>query len=267
MPLKYTHRLLVVDDEESITKALYRIFRREGYEIDTASSGQEGLALLKEAERPFSLIISDQRMPGMTGTQFLEKVKKILPDVIRILLTGYSDMDAIVDAINKGEIHRYLTKPWKDDDLLVQIRQALEQYELRAENRRLLALTARQNKKLRELGKNLKKKVDERTLEIKQKNKELQGINKKLEKSFLNAIRVLSSLIETLNPKLGEYMGQVAALAREIAEEYGLDQKELDQIEIAGMLHDIGLLGVAEGIFEKDEDEHGLLVWWQITSK
>ncbi len=112
MPLKYKHKLLLVDDEESIIKALYRIFRREGYEIDTASSGQEGLKALKEASKPFSLIISDQRMPGMTGAQFLEKAKKILPDVMRILLTGYSDMDAIVDAINKGEIHRYLTNPW-----------------------------------------------------------------------------------------------------------------------------------------------------------
>ncbi len=148
MALKYKHRLLVVDDEEYITKALYRIFRKEGYEIHTASSGQEALGVLKEAKKPFSLIISDQRMPGMTGVQFLEKAKKILPDTIRILLTGYSDMDATVDAINKGEIHRYLTKPWKDDDLLIQIKQALEQYELRAENRRLLALTRRQNREL-----------------------------------------------------------------------------------------------------------------------
>ena len=105
MELKYKHRLLLVDDEESITKALYRIFRREGYEIQTASSGQEGLEVIKEDKKPFSLIISDQRMPGMTGTQFLEKAKKILPNAMRILLTGYSDMDAIVDAINRGEIH------------------------------------------------------------------------------------------------------------------------------------------------------------------
>ncbi len=111
MALKYKHKLLLVDDEESITKALHRIFRREGYEIYTASSGQKGLEVLKEDKKPFSLIISDQRMPGMTGAQFLEKAKKIFPNAIRILLTGYSDMDAIVDAINKGEIHRYLTKP------------------------------------------------------------------------------------------------------------------------------------------------------------
>ena len=255
MALKYKHRLLFVDDEESITKALNRIFRKEGYEIYTALSGQEGLALLKEAGKPFSLIISDQRMPGMTGAQFLEKAKKIFPDAMRILLTGYSDMDAVVDAVNKGEIHRYLTKPWNDDELLIQIRHALEEYELRVENRRLLALTRRKNIELRELNEHLEEKVAERSREIIEKNKELEGINKKLEKSFLNAIRLLFSLVEALNPKLGEYMKEVAPLSREVAEEYGLDRKEIDQIEIAGMLHDIGLLGLPEKILEKDEDD------------
>ncbi|MBW2339988.1 MAG: response regulator [Deltaproteobacteria bacterium] len=212
MALRYKHKLLLVDDEESITKALQRLFRKEGYEIHTALSGQEGLEVLKEAKKSFSLIISDQRMPGMTGAQFLEKAKNIFPNAKRILLTGYSDIDAIVDAINKGEIHRYLAKPWNDDDLLIQTRQILEQMEL-----------------------------EER--------------NQKLESSVLNAIRLLSSLVEILNPKLGEHMKQVAPLAREIAEEYALEKEQLDQIEIAGMLHDIGLLGAPERILEKDPDE------------
>ncbi len=253
MSLKYKHTLLLVDDEESIAKSLQRIFRKEGYEIYTALNGQEGLKRLKETGKAFSLIVSDQRMPGMTGAQFLEKAKEIFPHAIRILLTGYSDMDAIVDAVNKGEIHRYLTKPWNDDDLLLQVRQALEQYELVVENRRLLALTKRQNKKLRDLNKDLEKKVDERTLEIKQKNRKLEEINEKLEKGFLGTIRLLSPLVESLNPMLGKYMIQVASLARHVAEEYKLDKKELDQIEIAAMIHDIGLLGLPEGILKKDE--------------
>lgn len=255
MSLKYKHTLLLVDDEESIAKSLQRIFRKEGYEIYTALNGQEGLKRLKETGKAFSLIVSDQRMPGMTGAQFLEKAKEIFPHAIRILLTGYSDMDAIVDAVNKGEIHRYLTKPWNDDDILLQIHQSLEQYELAVENRRLLALTKRQNQKLRDLNKNLEKKVDERTLEIEQKNKELADINKNLENSFVSAIRLLSSLVETLNPVLGKYMMEVARLAREVADEYGLDRKELDQIEIAGMTHDIGLIGMTERVLEKDEKD------------
>ena len=138
MAHKYKHTIFLVDDDAFIIKALNRLFRKDGYTLLTASSGQEGLKLLKKVEKPVSSLISDQWMPGMTGVQFLEKAKKIFPDAIRFLLTGHSDMDAIVDAVNKGEIHRYLTKPWNDDDLTLQVRQSLEQYELRLENKRLL---------------------------------------------------------------------------------------------------------------------------------
>ena len=204
--------VVFVDDEESITNALKRLFRREGYDILTASSGQNGLDVLKESKKPVSLIISDQRMPEMSGAQFFEHAKKIFPDAIRILLTGYSDMDAIIDAINKGEIHRYLTKPWNDGEILLHVRHALEQYELEVENRQL-------------------------------------------EKSLFNIVRLLSSLVEALNPTLGTYMLQVARLAREVAKEYELEERDLDQIEMAGMIHDIGFLGLPEYILTKDEED------------
>ena len=254
MTLEQKHSILLVDDEVSITKALQRLFRREGYNILTASSGQEGLEQLKSAERPVSLIISDQRMPQMTGAEFLEKAKEIFPDAIRFLLTGYSDMEAIVDAVNKGEIHRYLTKPWNDDDLLLQVRQSLEQYELVSENRRLLILTNKQNEELSALNKGLERKVEERTQEIGKKNKDLEEANIKLEKSFMDTIRLLSSLVETLNPKLGKYMRHVAEVAREVAKEFELNEKDIDQIEMAGMIHDIGLLGLPEDALVKDEN-------------
>ena len=258
MTFKYQHSILLVDDESSIIKSLERIFRKENYKILTASGGKEGLELLNTLEEPVSLIISDQRMPEMSGAQFLEKARKIFPDAGRYLLTGYSDMDAVVDAVNKGEIHRYLTKPWNDDELLVQVRQSLEQYELVLENRRLLELTSTQNRELNELNKNLEKKVSERTLEIRQKNIELEETNKRLEKSFLDTIRLLSSLIETLNPELGRHMKHVAQLAREVAEEYGLDSEDLNQIEMAGMIHDIGMLGLPKTTLLKDEKDMGV---------
>jgi len=252
MALKYEHNILFVDDEVSVTRALQRLFRKEDYTILTASSGQEGLELLQKGEKPVSLIISDQRMPKMTGAEFLEKAKDIFPEAIRFLLTGYSDMDAIVDAVNKGEIHRYLAKPWNDRDLLIQVQYSLEQYELVLENRRLLKLTTRQNNELNELNKDLEKKVAERTQEIRQKNNELEEVNTKLEKSFVNTIRLMSALVTTLNPTLGNYMGHSAQLAREVAEEYGLGKEELEQIEMAAMIHDIGLLGLPERLLEKD---------------
>ena len=255
MENKYKHTILLVDDEESITKALRRLFRTTGFKIKTALSGQEGLDVLEKAEEPVSLIISDQRMPEMTGARFLEKAREIFPDAIRFLLTGYSDMDAIVDAVNKGEIHRYLTKPWNDDDLLIQVKQAVKQYELVLENRRLNKLTKKQNKELKELNEGLEQKVIERTRKIEQKKEQLKESNIKLEKSFKDTIRLLASLIETLNPALGKQIKNVARFSKEIAEELSTDIETVDNIEMAGMIHDIGLLGLPEKLCVKDEKD------------
>ena len=252
MALKNEHTLLLVDDEKAITKALHRLFRKEGYQILTAESGPEGLETLSRHEIPISMIISDQRMPEMSGAQFLEKAKDICPEAIRYLLTGYSDMEAVIQAVNKGEIQRYLTKPWNDDDLVLQVRQSLEHYELQFENKRLTELTVVQNAKLNELNKNLEQKVVERTRQVIEQNKALEKANNMLEASFMNSIRLLASMVETLNPKLGRQMRQVAALARKVGEVFDLSASELDKIEMAGMIHDIGLVGFPDDLWCKD---------------
>ena len=263
MTLRYKHSLLLVDDEELITNSLQRIFRMEKYDIRVASSGAEGIKILEMAQEPFSLIISDQRMPKMTGAQFLEKAKRIFPDAIRILLTGYSDMDAIVEAVNRGEIHRYLTKPWDDDDLLLQVRQALEQYELVAENRRLLALTKRQNKKLGELNKNLEEKVAERSGEIVEKNKELSRLNQELESGLYNTVRAFASLVEIYaSSSLAGHGRRVSAYSHRLAEFFDLSQHEVTQIEIAGLLHDIGKLGLPQRLLGYKKG-----TWWRPQDK
>ena len=180
MALKYNHTIMLLDDEESIVKSLQRLFRKENFSLLTAHSGEEGLDLLRNHGKPVSLIISDQRMPTMSGTDFLEKARAIYPDAMRFLLTGYSDMKAVIDAVNKGQIHRYIAKPWDDADLLLQVRQALERIELLFENRRLLILTKKQNNELNDLNKNLEQKVEERSKEIVDKNRELSRLNKEL---------------------------------------------------------------------------------------
>jgi response regulator RpfG family c-di-GMP phosphodiesterase len=166
MSLKYKHHILIVDDEIFIINALKRIFHKEGYEIISATSPEEAFKLCEDLEVNFSLIISDQKMPKMKGSQFLEKIKKIFPDAIRFLLTGFPEIDVVVDAVNAENIHRYITKPWNDGDLLLQVRQSLEQYELVLENRRLLALTQNQNSQLKSLNQDLEKKVEDRSKEI-----------------------------------------------------------------------------------------------------
>lgn len=248
----YNHTLLLVDDEASILKALKRLFRREGYQILTAEGGKQALELLKETDQPVSLIISDQRMPDMNGATFLECSIACCPDAMRFLLTGYSDMDAVVDAVNKGKIDRYLNKPWNDSEMLLLVREALKQVELKRENIRLTKLTQRQNEELAELNKQLEEKVNERTWALKYQNKLLKRVNTGLEKSFMETIRLLLSLVESSNPKLGSYMKAVSQLARRIAETAGLDKNMQDRVEMAGLVHDIGLLGMPDTLLEKD---------------
>ena len=253
METKYDHTILLVDDEASILKALKRLFRREGYRILTAEGGQQALDLLGQMDHPVSLIISDQRMPGMNGATFLARSMDLCPDAMRFLLTGYSDMDAVVDAVNKGKINKYLAKPWNDGEILLLVREALAQVELKLENIRLTALTQRQNQELADLNKSLEEKVNERTWALKYQNKMLKNMNSGLEKSLMETIRLLLSLVESSNARLGSYMKAVGQLARRIAVAAGCDDDVQNRVEMAGLVHDIGLLGMPEALLEKDE--------------
>jgi len=127
--------LLLVDDEPNILKALKRLLRRDGYTILLADSGTEALQIL-ELE-PVNVIVSDHRMPVMTGIEFLAKVKQTYPDITRIVLSGFSDLDTITEAINEGNIYKFLAKPWDDTQIRTTIQEAFEQNELKLENSRL----------------------------------------------------------------------------------------------------------------------------------
>ena len=118
--------LLLVDDETSVLAALKRVLRRENYRILSAGSGSEALSLL--AQHPVGVILSDQRMPGMSGTELLARARIMHPKAIRMVLSGYTELDSLTDAINRGEISRFLTKPWRDDELLEAVRDAFRRY-------------------------------------------------------------------------------------------------------------------------------------------
>ena len=133
--IEYTNTILLVDDESGVLKSLKRLLRKEEYNIITASSGEEGLTILESNN--VQVIISDQRMPQMTGTEFLAEVKKEFPDIIRIILSGYTDVDVVIDTINEGNIYKFFHKPWNDQSLILEIRQALDYYKLVQDNTRL----------------------------------------------------------------------------------------------------------------------------------
>lgn len=237
-----THNILFVDDEDNILSSLTRLFRREGYGIYTAASGPAGLEVLKQQK--ISLILSDQRMPEMNGARFLELSREIAPDAVRVMLTGHTDINAAMAAINNGGVYRFITKPWNDEEIKITIREALQNYALVEENRRLNDLTARQNEELKDLNQNLGKKVEERTAEVRM-------LYSQLNESFFDAIWAFVGILEVYDHHLGSHSKRVAAMTRAVAMEMGIEEKEVDIIEAAALLHDIGLIAVPRAIMIK----------------
>ena len=134
-------RLLLVDDEPNILSALRRLLRKEGYEIRTADSGQEALDIMESW--PPDVIVTDQRMPGMSGVSFLRESLSVYPDAIRIVLSGYTELESVTSAINDGAVWKFLTKPWEDARLLAVIAEAFHTKELADENLRLRGAVAK----------------------------------------------------------------------------------------------------------------------------
>ncbi|HXE38390.1 MAG TPA: response regulator [Azonexus sp.] len=146
---EHQRTLLLVDDEENMISSLKRLLRREGYRILSAGGGVEGLEIL--AKHRVDVIVSDQRMPQMTGVEFLRRVKTMYPDTVRIVLSGYTELQSITDAINEGAIYKFLTKPWEDEQLRANIQEAFRHKELGDENQRLGAELKVVNEQLRQL--------------------------------------------------------------------------------------------------------------------
>ena len=146
-----SRKVLFVDDEPRVTESLKRALRKEPYEILSANSANEGLKVL--AREPVDVVISDEKMPGMPGSEFLALVRKQYPETIRIILTGGASMEAAIRAINEGEIYRFLTKPCNEVDLAITIRQALQLKDLMVISRRLLEKNKGQSVLLQDLEK------------------------------------------------------------------------------------------------------------------
>jgi len=170
--------LLFVDDDPNVLKALHRLFRNENYDIHSASGGYEGLDILRK--HSVDLIISDMRMPEMNGADFLAQVVELWPETVRILLTGYADLQSTIDAINKGRIFSYCNKPWNDEELKLLVRRALEQKRLREERDHLSTIILKQNDELTALNEHLEERVEERTEQLRNSLYQLDQANKNL---------------------------------------------------------------------------------------
>lgn len=161
------YSLLIVDDELEITKAIKRQFRKK-YRVFSATNAKEAISIMERDH--IQVILSDQRMPEMTGVDFFSAIKEKYPDALKLLLTGYSDIEAVIGAINEGQVFRYITKPWNPDELESIVKEAFEKYELITNNRRLML-------RLQEVNMDLEQKVKLRTAELEKVNGTLKLLN------------------------------------------------------------------------------------------
>lgn len=240
--------LLCVDDEPGILSALKRLFRTKGFDVRTAESGQAGLELLASA--PADVVISDMRMPQMDGVAFLTQVRQRWPDTKRLLLTGYADVASTMDAINQGEIYRYVAKPWDDNDISLIVRGALQQRALEMEQRRLQSTIELQNLQLKSLNAELEGKVQERTAELDKSLQAAKAANERLKNNFITSIKVFTSLIDLRNANVAGHSRRVADLCRRIAVHMKLDSKIVNEVFVAGLLHEIGKVGFADDMMD-----------------
>lgn len=234
--------VLFVDDEPNILKALGRLFRGEDFELKTAGSGADALKLMEDL--PVQILVSDHRMPGMTGVDLLSKVRERWPEVIRILVTGNSEINIAVDAINRGQIFRLITKPWNDDEIKATVREALDLYLLKGEIKRLNQLTQEQNLELKDLHHNLEQKVMERTRDLSRKNAAL-------DLAYVGTLRAIVGAVDAQQRCAPGHSERVGIYTGMIARRMGLEEPRVRRIQIAGLLHDVGIIGIRGEIFGK----------------
>jgi putative nucleotidyltransferase with HDIG domain len=238
--------ILIVDDEKFIVKSLQRSLADEGYNVLTAANGIDGLKIMEEDD--ISLVISDYRMPMMDGIEFLQRVKDSWQETIRILLTAYGDVSVAVQAINQGEVYRFISKPWSTEDLHTVISSAIALYDLIQENKRLTELTKQQNEQLRYWNQNLERKVTEQT--------------NLTRSTFLSSIESLVNALEAKDKYTEGHSIRVARIATAVAEALSVEHEEVERARLAGLLHDIGKIGIKESVLQKpgkltaDEMDH-----------
>jgi putative two-component system response regulator len=213
--------LLCVDDEPDIVDSLYRTFRK-GYTVLTATSGEDAVEVLKV--RPVDLIISDQRMPGLTGDEVLKTARALQPDTIRILLTGYSDLESLVKCVNEAGIYKYLTKPWEPEALKLTVARALEHLDVE----RKLKIAATQ-----------------------------------LADAYHDAVTMLSIACEGKDEDTGFHVNRVQHFTEALAVEMGLAEEDARHMGVMSILHDVGKLYIPDAILKKpaklDPDEWAVM--------
>jgi putative nucleotidyltransferase with HDIG domain len=242
--VQHEHTILFVDDEQNILKALQRLLRTEPVNVLCTGRAQQALEMLEQT--PAQVVVTDQRMPEMTGVELLASIRERHPDVVRMMLTGYTEMNVAVEAINRGEIYRLITKPWNDDELKATIRQAFDHSDLKREIKRLNQVTREQNFKLQDMNRNLEGKVRERTKQLAEKHQELRT-------AYVQTIRALAEAVDAKDTYTRGHSERVGVYASKIARQMGFAKEFIERVYIAGLLHDVGKIGVRDAVITKPD--------------
>jgi response regulator RpfG family c-di-GMP phosphodiesterase len=233
------NRILVVDDEQVVLAALRETLRLEGYEVFAVEDPIEGLRLLRA--NAFSVILIDQQMPGLTGLEFLAQAKQLQPNATRILITAVLSLGTVIDSINKGEVYRFIVKPWLREELLVTIRNAALRYELICRNAALHAEALALNDRL---GVQLK---------------QLEALNQTLHSNLDRSILLCLKTMETFFPLLGQQARRVFGLCQAMGHDLALPREQRRILEISSRLYDIGLVGAPRELIRKWQQTPDLL--------
>jgi len=238
--------VLLVDDEESILNSLRRLLRGQPYDVVLATSGAQALEIM--ATRPIDLVMSDARMPGMDGATLLAEVHRLYPATSRILLTGYADLTTIVKAINDGQIHRYISKPWNDEELQLVLQQTLE-------HQRLERLARDQTEQLKLLNATLEKRVAARTAELQQTADMLDLAYDELKRSYVTGTEVFSLLANLRLPKDKQTNRALIELIRVYCAAQSMDESSTRDLTMAAALYNIGKLSWTDSMMVAPSDK------------
>lgn len=245
-------KVLLVDDEESILNSLRRLLRGQPYELLLATSGAQALEIMEQ--HSIDLVMTDARMPNMDGATLLARIHQLYPTTTRILLTGYADMPTIIKAINEGKIHRYISKPWNDEEMLLTLRQALAHQYSERERQRLEQLTRLQNDQLKSLNTTLEKHVAARTAELQQTADMLDLAYEELKHSYVTGTEVFSLLANLRLPPAKQTNRQIIELVRVYCKLHGLDEGTSRDLTMAAALYNIGKLSWTDSMMTAPAD-------------
>lgn len=252
-PAYQTPPLLVVDDEPRVLAALKDVLERQGFHVVAATDPRRAIDLIET--RPFSAVLSDHMMPGMSGLELLVECKRAQPEASRVLITAALSLPTLVEAINKGEIYRFIAKPWLREELIATVRNAVGRHELVAQNARLQAETVELNRKLSAGNAALAEQVDK----LERQRRALDVANQELARRYDHSLELCTRILATYDPLLAGQTRAIVAIASQMCAGEQLSPEEREALRSAAWLCDLGLIGVSREVLRTFRADPGRL--------